>query len=151
MTIQDLLSLFPGATREKPKFMALAGAVLGQVTDMLPLIAQLQSGFSVAYAEGKQLDQIANAIGLSRNDIGSGDASDEEFRQYIRAKLALWSWDGTNKTVPAVLADEGITKMVTDRMDLSVEISADGDAPAGNVFPVPTGYIAVTEEQEEPE
>ncbi len=151
MTIQELLSLFPGAIREKPKFMALAGAVLEQVTDLLPLIAQLQSGFSVVYAEGKQLDQIANAIGLSRNDIGSGDASDEEFRQYIRAKLALWSWDGTNKTVPAVLADEGITKTVTDRMDLSVEISAGGDAPAGNVFPVPTGYIAVTEEQEESE
>lgn len=151
MTIQELLSLFPGAIREKPKFMALAGAVLGQVTDLLPLIVQLQSGFSVAYAEGKQLDQIANAIGLSRNDIGSGDASDEEFRQYIRAKLAVWSWDGTNKSVPAVLSDEGITKTVTDRIDLSVEISAAGDAPAGSVFPVPVGYTAVMEEQEEPE
>ena len=46
MTLNDYLALFPGATRDKPRFMALAEAVLQQVIDLFPLIAQLQSGFS---------------------------------------------------------------------------------------------------------
>ena len=62
------LALFPGATRDKPRFMALAEAVLRQVNDLLPLIAKLQSGFCFETAEGKQLDLVAAAIGLSRKD-----------------------------------------------------------------------------------
>ena len=143
MTLNDYLSLFPGASREKPRFMALAQAVLSQVMDLQPLIDQLQSGFSVDQAEGIQLDRIANAMGLSRYDIGT-DVSDADFRQYVRAKLVLWSWDGTNKTVPEVLEDEGITKTLTDNMDSTVGISAAGSAPPGDVFPVPAGFTAVT-------
>ena len=34
MDINSYLSLFPGATREKPRFMALAEAVLAQAADL---------------------------------------------------------------------------------------------------------------------
>ena len=66
MTLEYYLSLFPGAAREKARFMALAGAVLRQAADMIPLTAQLQSGFSFASAEGLQLDALAASVGLGR-------------------------------------------------------------------------------------
>ena len=58
----EWLSLFPGASRDRPRFMALAEAVLRQVSDLAALTAQMQAGFSFARAEGIQLDKIAAAI-----------------------------------------------------------------------------------------
>ena len=134
----DWLSLFPGASRDRPRFMALAEAVLRQVSDLLPLIAQLQSGFSFAEAEGVQLDQIAGIVGLSRTDIGM-DVSDEVFREYLLAKLALWIWDGTNKTAPDVLtvALPGSSQM--DNRDGTVTVNTGSNLPPEKVFPVPAG------------
>lgn len=113
--------------------MALAEVVLRQAADLASLTAQLQSGFSFAFAEGQQLDMLAAAVGLRRE---SGMA-DEPFRRYLLAKLALWTWDGTNETVPDVLAAglPGTTEL--DNQDGTVTIE-----PAGigtDVLPVPAG------------
>ena len=138
MQLSEYLSLFPGESRGKPKFMALAEAVLRQVTDLAALTAVMQSGFSVALAEGIQLDAIAGALGLIRE---SG-MTDEAFRQYLLAKLALWTWDGTNADLPAALAAQpGVT--VWDNMDGTVTVS-----PAGtreDLVPVPAG-VGIAEE-----
>ena len=80
MNINDYLALFPGASRDKPRFMALAEAVLRQAADLITLTEQILSGFSFAAAEGTQLDDIAEAIGLNRADLGTG-VPDETFRQ----------------------------------------------------------------------
>ena len=131
----EWLSLFPGASRDRPRFMALAEAVLRQVSDLAALTAQMQAGFSFARAEGIQLDQIAAAIGLNRSDIGT-DVPDETFRQYLLAKLALWTWDGTNENAPVALsAQPGVT--VTDNSDGTVAISPAGTNP--ELAPVPAG------------
>ena len=140
----DWLSLFPGVSRDKPRFMALAEAVIQQVNDFLPLIAQLQSGFSFAEAEGMQLDQVAEAVGLSRPDIGT-NVSDEAFRQYLLAKLALWSWDGTNKTVPEVLGIVLPGGSQMDNRDGTVTVTTVGSLPEGKVFPVPAGITIHSE------
>ena len=132
----DWLSLFPGASRDRPRFMALAEAVLRQAGDLANLAAQLQPGFSFARAEGRQLDQLAEAVGLSRADIGT-DVPDETFRQYLLAKLALWTWDGTNKTVPEVLAAALPGSTQTDNGDGTVTVP--GAMMAERVFPVPAG------------
>ena len=134
----DWLSLFPGVSRDKPRFMALAEAVIQQVNDFLPLIAQLQSGFSFAEAEGMQLDQVAEAVGLCRTDVGT-NVSDEAFRQYLLAKLALWTWDGTNKTVPEVLdtAFPGCTQ--TDNGDGTVTITGVSGERVAKVASFPAG------------
>ena len=126
----DYLQLFPGASREKPRFMALAQAVLRQAVDLMALIESIQSGFSFASADGKQLDAIAEAVGLSRE---SG-MSDEAFRAYLLQKLKLWTWDGTNAGVPDVLP-EGVTE--TGNLDGTVTVS-----PVGmdkKLLPVPAG------------
>ena len=117
--------------------MALAEAVLSQALDLAALTASLQPGFSVNGAEGIQLDAVAEVLGLRRE---SG-MTDEAFRQYLLAKLALWTWDGTNQSVPAVLAAQpDITQ--TDNGDLTVTVT-----PAGtdkDLLPLPAGIRVET-------
>ena len=130
--LMDYLSLFPAASRERPRFMALAEAVLRQAADLMTLAAALQPGYSFARAEGIQLDCEAEALGLKRADSGT-DASDEAFRRYVLAKLALWTWDGTNETVPAVLEAACPGSILTDNGDGTVTVSG------GSVLPIPAG------------
>ena len=134
----DWLSLFPGSSRDKPRLMALAGAVLRQAEDLVSVIEALQPAFSFAAAEGIQLDSLARSVGLDRGDVGA-DAPDEAFRQYLLAKLALWTWDGTNGTVPDVLAAALPGSTQRDNGDGTVTVTGAGTLPAGSVFPVPAG------------
>ena len=135
MILADYLALFPGASREKTRFMALAEALLSQVMDLMALTAEMPSGFSVENAEGIQLDAIGEVLGLRRE---SG-MTDEAFRQYLLAKLMLWTWDGTNEGVPAVLP-EGVTE--TDNGDMTVTVSSAGTDKA--LLPLPAG-VGITE------
>ena len=131
----DYLQLFPGASREKARFMALAEAVLLQAVDLMTLIDSIQSGFSFATAEGSQLDAIAETVGMNR-ELGM---TDEAFRAYLLQKLKLWTWDGTNVNAPAVLP-EGVTE--TDNQNGTVTVS-----PAGtrqDLLPVPAGVRMIT-------
>ena len=135
MDINNFLGLFPGASREKARFMALAEAVLQQVVDLMTLIETIQSGFSFATAEGEQLDAIAEAIGIKRE----AGMTDEAFRDYLLQKLKLWTWDGTNAGVPAVLP-AGVTE--TDNRNGTVTVS-----PAGirqDLLPIPVGVRMIS-------
>ncbi len=133
MQLSDYLSLFPSATREKPRFMALAEAVLSQVMDLQNLVAQIRAGYAVGSAVGEQLDAVAKAVGLRRE---SGIETDEAFRQYLLAKLCLWGWDGSNEGVPAALsAQPGV--MVSDNGNGTVTVSPAGTDP--ELLPVPGG------------
>ncbi len=130
MQLSEYLELFPGATRNKARFIALAEAVLRQVTDLMALPASIPAAFSFTAAEGRQLDAIAEAAGLRRK-VGM---TDEAFRAYALSKLKLWTWDGTNAGAAAVLLS-GVT--LADNGDGTVTVS-----PAGtekNLLPVPVG------------
>ena len=130
MELRDYLALFPGGSREKPRFMVLAEAVLRQAADLMNLAADMQSDFSFVSAEGKQLDAVAEAVGLVRKN----GMTDGAFRQVLLQKLKLWGWDGTNEGVSAVLPP-GVTE--TDNQDGTITVS-----PAGTdkgLLPVPAG------------
>ena len=146
MTLSDYISLFPGATRGKPKFMALAEAVLRQAADLVPLTEALQSAFSFVYAEGQQLDDLAKAVGLSRHDAGP-EMQDEDFRQYLLAKLALWTWNGTNESIPDVLHAVLTGSRQADHGDGTVTLYPGEPlpVPAKELFPVPAGVRAAVE------
>ena len=134
MNTEHYMVLFPGASREKARFMALAEAVLQQAVDLMTLIESIQSGFSFATAEGSQLDAIAETVGLNR-ELGM---TDEAFRAYLLQKLKLWTWDGTNVNVPSVLP-AGVTE--TDNQNGTVTVS-----PAGtrqDLLPVPAGVRVI--------
>ena len=135
MQTSDYLALFPGTSREKQRFMALAEAVLSQVMDLQALAEAIQPGFSFEEAVGVQLDAIAEAVGLSRER----DMTDEDFRQYLLAKLKRWTWDGTNAGVPAVLP-EGVT--MNDNSNGTVTVT-----PAGtrqDLLPLTAGIRPVS-------
>ncbi len=112
--------------------MALAEALLSQATDLQSLVEEIRAGYAVGQAEGNQLDAFAESVGL-RRETGMGD---EAFRQYLLAKLVLWTWDGTNEKVPAALsAQPGVT--VTDNSNGTVTVSPAGTDP--KLAPVPAG------------
>lgn len=116
--------------------MALAEAVLSQATDLQHVVAEIRAGYAVGQAEGNQLDAFAESAGL-RRETGTGD---EAFRQFLLAKLALWTWDGTNEKVPAALsAQPGVT--VTDNGNGTVTISPAGTNP--KLAPVPAGIRVI--------
>ena len=148
MTLNDYLSLFPAASRQKPRFMALAEAVLRQAADLMPLAGDILSGFSFARAEGIQLDTLAQSIGLNRSDLAAGQpVPDEVFRQYVLDKLNLWGWDGTNEGVQAVLDRILPGSRQRDNADGMVTALPAGALPAaaGALFPVPAGVRTNTE------
>ncbi len=89
----DYMSLFPSASRNMPRFSALAEAVLSQVNDLQAVIAAFPSAYSVQYAVGDQLDAIGKSFMLLRPE----GLEDEPYRLYLLMKLALFTWDGSNE------------------------------------------------------
>ena len=145
MTLDDYLSLFPGHTREKTRFMALAEVVLRQALDLVSLTGSLGSAFSPETAQGVQLDQVAASMGLFRTDISVNEAvSDETFRDYILKKLNLWTWDGTNGSVPATLAKIQPGAEMLDNQDGTATVTGAGiqPVPVEELFPV-TGGVRI--------
>ena len=128
----DYSALFPAYTREKPRFAALAEAVLRQAADLMALVPGLMSGFSFAHAEGTQLDALGESVSVSRRE----GWDDETYRRVLLKKLRLFTWDGTNET-SLDFVEEG--ESLNDRCDGSVIARTDLPLPAAEVLPVPVG------------
>ena len=139
MTLEKMMNLLTPAVRQLPRFSALAAAVLQQVVDLQAVIPEMEAGFSLAYAVGVQLDLLGEILKLDR-----GSLSDEEYRELIRSKLALWRWNGTNETVPAVLAEAfpGQDVSLTDNGDCSVTVN---ELFTVDMLPVPAGVTLLEE------
>ena len=136
MNLDDYLSLFPAYTRGMPHFIALAEAVLRQVTDLTDLMPQLASGFSFARAEGVQLDALGGSVRLIRKK----GWDDESYRRVLLKKLKLYTWDGTNERA-FDFAEEG--EVFVDNDDGTVTARTDVPLPASEVLPVPVGIRVV--------
>ena len=129
----DYMTLFPGYTRDKPRFAALAAAVLQQVNDLIALVPEMESGFSVAHAVGEQLDALGASLSIPRQ---SG-WSDETFRSILLRKLRRNQWNGLNDSAFEYI-DEGET--FTDNCNGTVTAVTVEAVPAGEVMPVPMGF-----------
>ena len=132
----DYMTLFPGYTRDKPRFAALAAAVLKQVNDLIALVSEMESGFSVAHAVGAQLD----ALGVSLSFPRQSGWSDETYRSILLRKLRRNQWNGLNDSAFEYV-DEGET--FTDNCNGTVTAVTVEAVPAGEVMPVPMGFKAV--------
>ena len=147
MALNDYLSLFPGSTREKPRFMAAASAILRQAVDLQAAAGELNAAFSPEYAQGAQLDALGQSLGLSRLDTAGGAAAaDEEYRDYIRKKLVRWGWDGTNKSVPGIAEQLQVGSVEKDNQNGTVTVTGAGTQPAAvkEIYLIPVG-IQTTE------
>ena len=132
----DYMTLFPGYTRDKPHFAALAAAVLQQVNDLIALVPELESGFSVAHAVGAQLDALGVSLFIPRQ---SG-WNDETFRSILLRKLRRNQWNGLNDSAFEYI-DAGETFI--DNCNGTVTAVTVEAVPAGEVMPVPMGFKAV--------
>ena len=139
---EDYIALFPGSTREKQRFMAIATVVLQQVMDLQAVVGEINNVFAPESAQGVQLEALAASLGLSRLDTSAGAVvTDEAFRDFIRKKLIQWSWDGTNKAVPAIVAKIQQGASQTDNMNGTVTVTGAGTqpAPVKALFPMTAG------------
>ena len=146
MTLEDYLSLFPGSTREKPRLMAVASAVLQQAVDLQAVVGEVNVAFAPASAQGVQLDALGESLGLSRLDTTAGAAAtDEVYRDFIRKKLIRWGWDGTNKSMPGIAEQMKAGSVEKDNLNGTVTVTGAGSQPATvkDIYPV-TGGIRVT-------
>ena len=146
MTFEDYVSLFPGSTREKPRLMAVASAVLQQAVDLQAVVGEVNVAFAPASAQGVQLDALGESLGLSRLDTTAGAAAtDEVYRDFIRKKLIRWCWDGTNKSMPGIAEQMKAGSVEKDNLNGTVTVTGAGSQPATvkDIYPV-TGGIRVT-------
>ena len=132
----DYMTLFPEYIRDKPRFAALAVAVLQQVYDLIALVPELESGFSVAHAVGAQLDALGVSLAIPRQ---SG-WNDETYRSILMRKLRRNQWNGLNDSAFEYV-DEGET--FTDNCNGTVTATTVEAVPAKDVMPVPMGFKAV--------
>ena len=136
MDLVFYLALFPAFSREKPRFSALAEAVLRQTADLIALVPSLASGFSFASAVGGQLDLLGDSVSIPRQE----GWNDEIYRAVLLKKLKLDTWDGTNDTSFDFL-DEGET--LIDNCNGTVTATASLPLPANEVLPVPIGVKSI--------
>ena len=129
----DYMTLFPGYTRDKPRFAALAATVLQQVNDLIALVPEMESGFSVAHAVGEQLD----ALGVSLSIPRQSGWNDETYRSILLRKLRRNQWNGLNDSAFEYI-DAGETFI--DNCNGTVTAVTVEAVPAGEVMPVPMGF-----------
>ena len=122
------VDLFSPVHTLKPRFMALAEVVLGQVDDLFSLFND--GAFDLETAEGFFLDTLGELSGIRRRTPGE---TDEDFREYLRQMIALHHWDGTNGSLKSVLenAFPNGNAIITDNMDGTVTSNVDFPCIAG--------------------
>jgi len=142
LAIQDYLRLFPGSTREKSRFIAVASAVLQQVVDLQAVVGEVNAAFAPESAQGAQLDALGESLGLSRLDTTAGAAAtDEVYRDFILKKLVRWGWDGTNKSVPGIAEQLQTGSVEKDNLNGTVTVTGAGTQPAAvkEIYPITAG------------
>ena len=133
MNRSDYLGLFPAYTRSRPRFAALAEAILRQAVDLITLARSIAPGFSFAQATGIQLDALGESVGISRQE----GWDDETYRSVLLRKLKLWTWNGMNESVPDFLASGETLK---DNSNGSVTVTTGTlPLPANELLPIPMG------------
>ena len=132
----DYMALFPGYTRDRPRFAGLATAVLQQVYDLLALIPELESGFCVGEAVGAQLDALGDSVSVLRQ---SG-WEDETYRRILVRKLRRNQWNGLNESAFDYVEEGEVFCENGDGMVTAVTVEA---VDAGDVMPVPMGVRAI--------
>ena len=120
--------LFSPVHTLKPRFMALANAILEQVDDLFSLFDA--GAFSLETAEGFFLDTLGEISGVTRVTPGM---TDMEFREYLRQRIALQHWDGTNGSLKETLdlGFPGAGAFIKDNMDGTVTGNVDFPCVAG--------------------
>ncbi len=130
------MTLFPAYTRRKPRFCALAQAILSQAQDLENTIREIPAAYSPEGAGGVRLDALGSASGLPRPE----GMADEDYRKYLLAKFALFTWNGTNETTQPLLESIFPGSTLSDNGDGTVTVHPVSPLQeAYRLWPVPSG------------
>ena len=133
------MTLFPAYTRRKPRFCALAQAILSQAQDLESTIREIPAAFSPEGAAGTRLEALGSASGLPRPE----GMADEDYRQYLLAKFTLFTWDGTNGTAQPLLESVFPGSTISDNGDGTVTVHPiSALQETYHLYPVPAGISA---------
>ena len=135
----DYMTLFPAYTRNMPRFSALAQSILTQAGDLETLIQSIPAAYAPETAQGIQLDAVGEASGLPRPD----SLPDADYRTYLLAKFALFTWDGTNETAQPILSRIFPGSTISDNGDGTVTVHTVSPLQATyRLYPLPAGVLA---------
>lgn len=155
MESSEYLSKVTSAHFSKPKYMAWLKVLFDMLAGYGNAVAAIPAAFSLDSAVGKQLDWVGSLVGASRQleytstANPSGELADNDFREYIRAKIIFNRWDGCNESLPALwqMAYPAIEMSYTDNQDMTMTVYLSGDIPEimqeliqrGMLIPSPAG------------
>ncbi|MBN6728803.1 DUF2612 domain-containing protein [Burkholderia multivorans] len=131
--LTEYTALITSEHRDKPRFMAVVGALVQPLVDQMNVLQSMPSKFDLDNAVGVQLDDVGLWVGVSRKirtpltsiyfsfdidglgfdqgtwkgpfdpDTGLTVLDDDTYRLVIRAKIGANRWDGTLESSAAIL------------------------------------------------
>ncbi len=131
--LTEYTALITSEHRDKPRFMAVVGALVQPLVDQMYVLQSMPGKFDLDNAVGVQLDDVGLWVGVSRKirtpltgiyfsfdidglgfdqgtwkgpfdpDTGLTVLDDDTYRLVIRAKIGANRWDGTLESSAAIL------------------------------------------------
>ncbi len=118
--------------REKPKAEAFLKAKLSINKDLINLVLNMPQEFDLDKAVGKQLDILGEIVGASRivsiSDTEAYTLSDEDYKVYIKSKIAKNAWNGEIDSLQNVWFELfGKRIGIVDNQDMSIGVYLIGE------------------------
>ena len=159
MTSDEYLAKITSAHITRPRFMAWLKVLLDMLCEYGTAVEQQNALFYIDNASGKQLDVVGSLVGASRalpftsTTFSDGLLSDNDYKQFIRAKILQNMWDGTNESLPGLWSAvyPSLQMSYVDNQDMTMTITVEGDIStamaeliqAGLIIPCPSGVLQI--------
>lgn len=180
--INKYLNRITSEHADKPNFVAFVTSLLNPLIDAQKFFQQLITAFDIDSAEGVQLDAVGLWVGRTRQvavpisgvffsmdiaglgfdqgywkgqfdpDTGITELDDETYRQLLKAKIIMNSWDGSIPVAASALnelfgGNPNTIISISDNQDMTMTVSVSGQVP-GNVIValLKGGYVPINPE-----
>lgn len=123
----NYLKIITSEHRGKPKLMASTSAVLEKIQHVFECGVNFITALDLDKATGKQLDIIGAKIGASRvvsvSNIEAYNLNDDDYRIYIKSKIAKNRWDGGIDSLQDLWYELfGSRLVIIDNQDMSIDV-----------------------------
>ena len=152
--LDGYLNMIPSANRDKPKFIADLLIDLHIYDVLFQLNAKIDSAYQIDNAFGIWLDYIGEIVGASRvvsiSETEAYTLSDEDYRVYIKSKIAKNYWNGQIDSLQDLWFELfGKRIGIVDNQDMSIGIYLIGEysdnmirlIKAHKIVPKPAGVL----------
>lgn len=140
--VADYTGLITAQHAQRPKFVAMVGAVVGGLVDLQNFTTSLIAEFDVDTARWKQLDALGVRVGLDRNlratapglytqaPAGAAPLSDSDYSTLLHGKIGANRWNGTKSdalvNVENLFPGTGAKVFYLDHQNMTITIGVAG-------------------------